>query len=308
MATGLQISQISLSGHADNTDSSKFLESPTLFRQFRITSDITTSATNAFINANLEESGTTPQGGYGFKGVGTMSAASAATATITVNDPGPNAGDTIILRSTGGLLKTYTGHADTTAEGSNQFSVAGSNTDIAQALKSCIVHASGHNGEILVSGSSNILTLTQRDTGTNGNNLIINAGSPLSNVVSSSQFSGGRDGGEMIFPQTGVYLVSCTANIQRASADVSSLGISIFATGNFDDTADSISYVQLADAFGSVHTDAPKMTLHASTPLDVSDTSKVVAKFRWDSNGVATIQGDTALNKTYFQYLRVGST
>jgi len=112
----------------------------------------------------------------------------------------------------------------------------------------------------------------------------------------------------MIFPQTGIYLVSCTANIQRASADVSSLGISIFATGNFDNTADSISYVQLADAFGSVHTDAPKMILHVSTAIDVSDTSKVVAKFRWDSNGAATIQGDNTLNKTYFQYLRLGST
>ena len=303
MPTNVQIDKIALAGHAAATESSSFLESPTLFRQFRITSDITTTAGQSFIASNLEE-----VGGYGFKGVGTMSAASAATATITVNDPGPNAGDTIILRSTGGLLKTYTGHADTTAVGSNQFSVAGSNTDIAQALKSCIVDSSGHNGEIVVSGSSNILTLTQRDTGTNGNNVILNAGSPLSNVVSSSQFSGGRDGGEMIFPQTGKYLVSCTSNIARASADVTSLGISILASSNFDNTSDAVAYTQIADTFGCVHTDAPRMMLHASVALDVTDVSTTVARFRYDANGAATIVGDTTLNKTYFQYLRLGST
>tara|TARA_R100000808_G_scaffold24711_1_gene57765 strand:- start:1946 stop:2857 length:912 start_codon:yes stop_codon:yes gene_type:complete len=303
MATKVQIEKIALAGHAAATESSSFLESPTLFRQFRITSDITTTAGQSFIASNLEE-----VGGYGFKGVGTMSAASAATATITVNDPGPNAGDTIILRSTGGLLKTYTGHADTTTAGSNQFSVAGSNTDIAQALKTCIEHASGHNGEIVVSGSSHILTLTQRDTGTNGNNVILNAGSPLSNVVSSSQFSGGRDGGEMIFPQTGKYLVSCTSNIARASADVTSLGISILASTNFDNTSDAVAYTQIADTFGCVHTDAPRMMLHASVALDVTDVSTTVARFRYDANGAATIVGDTNLNKTYFQYLRVGST
>ena len=303
MPTNVQIDKIALAGHAAATESSSFLESPTLFRQFRITSDITTTAGQSFIASNLEE-----VGGYGFKGVGTMSAASAATATITVNDPGPNAGDTIILRSTGGLLKTYTGHADTTTAGSNQFSVAGSNTDIAQALKTCIEHASGHNGEIVVSGSSHILTLTQRDTGTNGNNVILNAGSPLSNVVSSSQFSGGRDGGEMIFPQTGKYLVSCTSNIARASADVTSLGISILASTNFDNTSDAVAYTQIADTFGCVHTDAPRMMLHASVALDVTDVSTTVARFRYDANGAATIVGDTNLNKTYFQYLRVGST
>jgi len=303
MATKVQIEKIALAGHAAATESSSFLESPTLFRQFRITSDITTTAGQSFIASNLEE-----VGGYGFKGVGTMSAASAATATITVNDPGPNAGDTIILRSTGGLLKTYTGHADTTTAGSNQFSVAGSNTDIAQALKTCIEHSSGHNGEIVVSGSSHILTLTQRDTGTNGNNVILNAGSPLSNVVSSSQFSGGRDGGEMIFPQTGKYLVSCTSNIARASADVTSLGISILASTNFDNTSDAVAYTQIADTFGCVHTDAPRMMLHASVALDVTDVSTTVARFRYDANGAATIVGDTNLNKTYFQYLRVGST
>ena len=303
MPTNVQIDKIALAGHAAATESSSFLESPTLFRQFRITSDITTTAGQSFIASNLEE-----VGGYGFKGVGTMSAASAATATITVNDPGPNAGDTIILRATGGLLKTYTGHADTTDAPNNQFSVAGSNTDIAQALKTCIVHGSGHNGEIVVSGSSHILTLTQRDTGTNGNNVILNAGSPLSNLVSSSQFSGGRDGGEMIFPQTGKYLVSCTSNIARASADVTSLGLSILASTNFDNTSDAVAYTQIADTFGCVHTDAPRMMLHASVALDVTDVSTTVARFRYDANGAATIVGDTNLNKTYFQYLRVGST
>ena len=304
MPTNVQIDKIALAGHAAATESSSFLESPTLFRQFRITSDITTTAGQSFIASNLEE-----VGGYGFKGVGTMSAASAATATITVNDPGPNAGDTILITSADGTGKVYTGHADTTTVGSREFSVAGSNTDVAQALKTCINTVSaGHAGKITASGSSNVITLTQDTTGTAGNRTITNAGSPLSNTVISSRFTGGRDGGEMIFPQTGIYLVSCTSNIARASADVTSLGLSILQSSNFDNSGGSATYTQIADTFGCVHTDAPRMMLHASVVMDVTDVSTTVARFRYDANGAATIVGDTNLNKTYFQYLRVGST
>ena len=304
MPTNVQIDKIALAGHAAATESSSFLESPTLFRQFRITSDITTTAGQSFIASNLEE-----VGGYGFKGVGTMSAASAATATITVNDPGPNAGDTILITSADGTGKVYTGHADTTTVGSREFSVAGSNTDVAQALKTCINTVSaGHAGKITASGSSNVITLTQDTTGTAGNRTITNAGSPLSNTVISSRFTGGRDGGEMIFPQTGIYLVSCTSNIARASADVTSLGLSILQSSNFDNSGGSATYTQIADTFGCVHTDAPRMMLHASVVMDVTDVSTTVARFRYDTNGAATIVGDTTLNKTYFQYLRVGST
>ena len=304
MPTNVQIDKIALAGHAAATESSSFLESPTLFRQFRITSDITTTAGQTFIATNLED-----VGGYGFKGVGTMSAASAATATITVNDPGPNAGDTILITSADGTGKVYTGHADTTTVGSREFSVAGSNTDVAQALKTCINTVSaGHAGKITASGSSNVITLTQDTTGTAGNRIITNSGSPLSNTVISSTFTGGRDGGEIIFPQTGIYLVSCTSNIARASADVTSLGISILESNNFNNSGGAATYTQIADAFGSVHTDAPKMMLHASVVVDVTDVATKTVRFRYDTNGAATIVGDTNLNKTYFQYLRVGST
>ena len=304
MPTNVQIEKVSLAGHAASTESSRFLESPTLFRQFRITSDITTSAGQTFIASNLED-----VGGYGFKGVGTMSAASAATATITVNDPGPNAGDTILITSADGTGKVYTGHADTTTVGSREFSVAGSNTDVAQALKTCInTISAGHASKITASGSSNVITLTQDTTGTAGNRTITNAGSPLSNTVISSRFTGGRDGGEMIFPQTGIYLVSCTSNIARASADVTSLGISILESNNFNNSGGAATYTQIADTFGCVHTDAPRMMLHASVVVDVTDVATKTVRFRYDTNGAATIVGDSSLNKTYFQYLRLGST
>ena len=304
MPTNVQIEKVSLAGHAASTESSRFLESPTLFRQFRITSDITTSAGQTFIASNLED-----VGGYGFKGVGTMSAASAATATITVNDPGPNAGDTILITSADGTGKVYTGHADTTTVGSREFSVAGSNTDVAQALKTCInTISAGHAGKITASGSSNVITLTQDTTGTAGNRIITNSGSPLSNTVISSTFTGGRDGGEIIFPQTGIYLVSCTSNIARASADVTSLGISILASNNFNNSGGAATYTQIADTFGCVHTDAPRMMLHASVVVDVTDVATKTVRFRYDTNGAATIVGDSSLNKTYFQYLRLGST
>ena len=304
MPTNVQIEKVSLAGHAASTESSRFLESPTLFRQFRITSDITTSAGQTFIASNLED-----VGGYGFKGVGTMSAASAATATITVNDPGPNAGDTILITSADGTGKVYTGHADTTTVGSREFSVAGSNTDVAQALKTCInTISAGHAGKITASGSSNVITLTQDTTGTAGNRIITNSGSPLSNTVISSTFTGGRDGGEIIFPQTGIYLVSCTSNIARASADVTSLGISILESNNFNNSGGAATYTQIADTFGCVHTDAPRMMLHASVVVDVTDVATKTVRFRYDTNGAATIVGDSSLNKTYFQYLRLGST
>ena len=176
-------------------------------------------------------------------------------------------------------------------------------------MKTCINTVSaGHAGKITASGSSNVITLTQDTTGTAGNRTITNAGSPLSNTVISSRFTGGRDGGEIIFPQTGIYLVSCTSNIARASADVTSLGISILESNNFNNSGGAATYTQIADAFGSVHTDAPKMMLHASVVVDVTDVATKTVRFRYDTNGAATIVGDTNLNKTYFQYLRVGST
>jgi len=111
----------------------------------------------------------------------------AATATVTVNAGKPSAGEQITLISTDGTSVTYTAHASTEVLASNQFSLSGTNSDVAESLEDCIEHASGHNGKITVGRSSGVLTLTQAVKGTAGNTTITEN---LSNTTAPSFANG----------------------------------------------------------------------------------------------------------------------
>jgi hypothetical protein len=111
----------------------------------------------------------------------------AATATVTVGAGKPSAGEQITLISTDGTSVTYTAHASTEVLASNQFSLSGTNSDVAESLEDCIEHASGHNGKITVGRSSGVLTLTQAVKGTAGNTTITEN---LSNTTAPSFANG----------------------------------------------------------------------------------------------------------------------
>jgi hypothetical protein len=113
----------------------------------------------------------------------------AATATITVAGFG-SADETLVLTDASGKTVTYTAKA-TEAAGSNQwdYNAAGGADVVASSIKSCIEHANGHNGSILVSAiSSGAMTLTQATVGTDGNTTI------TENVtnLSTTDFTGGK--------------------------------------------------------------------------------------------------------------------
>ena len=75
-------------------------------------------------------------------------AGTSAEASITLeNAPGVN--NTITLTDTLGVSKTYTGKTSTTAS-SLQFKANGTPTQALSGLKSCIEHANGHAGKIIV--------------------------------------------------------------------------------------------------------------------------------------------------------------
>ena len=111
----------------------------------------------------------------------------AATATVTVAAGKPSAGEQITLISADGTSVTYTAHASTEDLANNQFSLSGTNNDVAESLEDCIEHANGHDGKITVGRSSNVLTLTQAVKGTAGNTTITEN---LSNTTAPS-FAGG---------------------------------------------------------------------------------------------------------------------
>tara|TARA_R100001594_G_scaffold13384_6_gene29007 strand:+ start:4637 stop:21703 length:17067 start_codon:yes stop_codon:yes gene_type:complete len=110
-----------------------------------------------------------------------------ATATVNIAAGKPSATQTIVMVSTDDTSVTYTAVSGTADAGLNQFSIDNNNDDVAASLEAAIEHANGHNGKILVSRSSNILTLTQATAGSAGNNTI---SSSLSNTTVSGFASG----------------------------------------------------------------------------------------------------------------------
>ena len=94
-----------------------------------------------------------------------------ATATIVCH--GNNDDDeTIVIISTDGTSKTYTGKDAGTDASAGEFNTGGNAAAAATGLESCIEHANGHGGKITVSKDSATLTLTQVEPGPDGNTTI----------------------------------------------------------------------------------------------------------------------------------------
>ena len=122
-----------------------------------------------------------------------------ATATITFSGT-PAVAGTITIIDYAGLSKTYTSASSTTAA-SNEF-VHNSATNAAAGLKTCIDHASGHDGSITVTNDgAGVLTLRQESTAglhAAGNTTITET---LTNTTATN-FTGPtvkRDGGVIAF-------------------------------------------------------------------------------------------------------------
>ena len=168
--------------------------------------------------------------------------AAAAGATITINSGKPTANQTIVLISTDGTSKTYTAVSGNANAASNQFSIDNNHDDVALSLELAIEHSSGHNGKILVSRSSNVLSLTQSTTGTAGNTAITNN---LSNTDAPDNFVGGSNG-----------------TLVAASLDISG-DADIDGTTNLDDT----------DIDGTLVVDGSNISLDSTSTLNIDNSN-----------------------------------
>ena len=94
-----------------------------------------------------------------------------ATGTIVCHGNNDN-NETIVIISTDGTSKTYTGKDAGTDASAGEFNTGGNAAAAATGLESCIEHANGHGGKITVSKDSATLTLTQVEPGPDGNTTI----------------------------------------------------------------------------------------------------------------------------------------
>ena len=94
-----------------------------------------------------------------------------ATGTIVCHGNNDN-NETIVIISTDGTSKTYTGKDAGTDASAGEFNTGGNAAAAATGLQSCIEHVNWHAGKIIVSKDSATLTLTQAEPGPDGNTTI----------------------------------------------------------------------------------------------------------------------------------------
>jgi hypothetical protein len=179
------------------------------------------------------------------------------------------------------LTATGTKDATTFLRGDNTFAEAGGGIEEADQWRLTADFTGGADPI-----SSN---LEQVDTGSQGT-----IGSAM--TVSSGIFT---------FPSTGIWLVMFNLDAFTTTTD----GL---ITLLIQATTDNSTYNNIAR--GNAGIDYPNgNTIEASATtyslVDVTDTTQVKVKFKADSiNPTTTVKGDTALNETFFTFIRLGDT
>jgi len=312
--------------NAEGRLSAEVVESPTLCQMWRLNADVTTGVGASFFGTGIESCETAPQTQYGIKTATPPTSSAAATANITgILDtsgiPAALHGETITLIDAAGspVTKTYKFMNSSTSNGAIDggdstihIAIQGetSKEGLVDNIEQAVEHANGHNGSITVSRSGAALTLTQGTAGTAGNTTItFSSGIDTSTEISKTNFTGGTDIGAFNFPQTGIYLVTCNALIQRNTADAEYVGVNIYGTANY--TSAPATFTRLADAYCSLKTDVHENhhhTIQCMTLFDCVNTDTHKVRFRHHATAAAFIMGDTDVNETTFTFLRVGDT
>ena len=107
--------------------------------------------------------------------------------------------------------------------------------------------------------------------------------------------------GIFTFPTTGIYLIKNNAVWYNSTADY--CGISIFTT------TDNSSYNQAQSSYQAMETGSGQ---HCHTSgdfiFDVTDTSTHKVQFRYLVSDSTTLNGNTSVSLTYFDFIRLGDT
>jgi len=126
------------------------------------------------------------------------------------------------------------------------------------------------------------------------------------NDSSSAGFIGSamtESSGIFTFPSTGIYLVQGFGNF-AADSDNRYVILNLQVTTNnssYSNFARGRSHIEYS--YGTTYTQGI-----ASGYVDVTDTSNVKVRFTAESEGTATLFGNTDSNNTWFQFIRLGDT
>ena len=111
-----------------------------------------------------------------------------------------------------------------------------------------------------------------------------------------------QSGGVFTFPETGIYLINaCAVGYNNASA-------SQYIQLIISTTTDNSTYYQGTYTYTSLSASNYYFGVHGSTFFDVTNTSTHKVKFEASSNNTPRVFGSTAVNHTYFQFIRLGDT
>jgi hypothetical protein len=104
------------------------------------------------------------------------------------------------------------------------------------------------------------------------------------------------------FPSTGIYLVNFDSVVTKDETRVYA-GIYIQVS-----TDGGSSYSVATETFGSIYIANAAAQLHGSFLLDVTSTANIKVRFYAVAAGVTDYDGNTAANRTYATFIRLGDT
>jgi hypothetical protein len=104
------------------------------------------------------------------------------------------------------------------------------------------------------------------------------------------------------FPSTGIYLVNIDSVIAGSAARIYA-GIYIQVSTDGGST-----YSVAAESFGSIYIANAASQLHGSFLLDVTSTANIKVNFYAVAAGLTIYDGNTAINRTYATFIRLGDT
>ena len=115
--------------------------------------------------------------------------------------------------------------------------------------------------------------------------------------------------GIFTFPSTGIYLVTFNASFYRVNAGDRATQVIIQVS-----TDGGSNYDQVGNTYGGITGEAPSAANfgHVQTQafVDVTSTANVKVKFSFAvfGNSATTLDGNTAGNETYMNFIRLGDT
>ncbi len=110
-----------------------------------------------------------------------------------------------------------------------------------------------------------------------------------------------QSSGVFTFPSTGIWLVMAQMSIRPD-------GVRQYSGGQIMVTTDNSSYNSAAEIYQHTTAGNNYLSIYFHHILDVTDTSNVKVRLRYDSDGSAHVIGSTSAHTTAMSFIRLGDT